>query len=209
MVDIIEELTKQYKNTYVKHTSSDGEVSPLYITGFTMRSNSTIKVYGIFNHNDADNSQVPLTELDLSFPELGLFNVENFCINVIRSASRQWKRAINKQVAIVNSVNQHEMRYLDKSQPALTNPKVLKAIFIPEYPSPEEALNDVIKFKRLSRAFNSRWYISNQINRLNPIVGFKGQPIGWVDSDNIISLPPPAHHLFEELSDYLQCRRIE
>jgi len=170
------------------------------------KTSDDISVLGMFTEN-GDHIRVSIKSLDLSFPELGMFNVENYCLHITRSANRQWKRGISQKVVKIGSVSAAELRYLGKASTPLSNRKVLQPIFTPEYPSPEKVLNDIVKFKRLSRAFNSRWYIANALYRPNPVVGFKGSEVGWVDG-NIVLLPESTHHLFEELSEYLQCRRI-
>jgi hypothetical protein len=73
----------------------------------------------------------------------------------------------------------------------------------------EEALDQVTKLEALARSFCDKYYIGLSINGVDPVIGYKNY--GWcgvVTDNGVVELPAASHHLFEDLSNYVECRRV-
>lgn len=202
--DDLNESERRYSDSYVGYTSDDGEKRPLKIITFRRRDGETkaIGIDGISN----EEIRVSVDNIDWSQPKLGVLNVGNSVVSISRVPARQWRRGISRRNTTLTRPLEREARALRLGAiRSIDNDVVIKEVFNPSYPTPEEALEKVKTFENLSCAFNSRFFFAISGKHTNIGVYYDTYRIGYVNEDDEAVLYDGAGHHFEELSQYMQC----
>lgn len=141
--------------------------------------------------------------LTLRPPQLGLVNVDDAVVYVQRYAERQYRRGLNMRV--LNSICpvDAEMRALGMRSVTIADKKLVKALFFPKHVSADLALASVSKGRKLAVAFNRKYGFGVQRGHKDPFLIYKSVAVAPV-RDGVVRLPRATHHLYEEVSQYVQ-----
>lgn len=205
--DDLSESERRYSDSYVGYTDEEGIKKPLRILTFTGGGSNTSAVgtdpiYG-------GEKSVDVQLIDWRTPKLGAINVDRGVVVVHKVPSRQWKRGlssrnINIHLPLSNEITNLRFRNIRRR---LDNKIVISQLFNPEYPTPEEALQEVKSLECVSRAFNNKFFFGVSSKHENIGVYYDTYRIGYVNQEDEVVLYDGAGHHFEELSQYIQCHK--
>ena len=197
LLDDCHEMTKRYSNTYIGATVEGVQV-PIQVNQFFKDDDSIIYV------QDKDGATHKASDVNLTRPLLGVFNVGKCVVFLSLPAIRQWKRGFILKHTKTECRFYKELDAAHHRTPSPTN--ILKSIYNPQYPSVKESLKDVRSFQTVARAFSPKFYFGFQYNASEILVFYKKWIVGFVNENDEVMLK--SHHLFEELSQYMKVRKI-
>lgn len=204
------DLETRYSNS-VLGRKADDEVLPFMVSTFTEEERGKIYVHGYFAAKTKWSTTLKSFEWKpkewvLDSPKLGLFNIDGVAVHLKRSPRRQYKRAYSvKNITKVDPLDK-EYRYTRRKSIRPDNIGLLKEIFNPNYPSPQEAIEKINSFCYLSIAFNSTFGFGLKRGSAYPVVIYKDNVVGVLIEDEV-ELFKEYEHLREQLSQYVTCRR--
>ncbi|NIP41353.1 MAG: hypothetical protein GWO28_01235 [candidate division Zixibacteria bacterium] len=187
-------------------------VYPLSVVGFS-KDKTAYNVTGSVYTRDGNTVPISVSVDDLVFdkPIGGLFNIRNSVVFATYTPRRQWRRGYRGQNMEIIRPFQTE----ESSAKFTINRRTLDArdfiyqFFAPDYPSVEETIYLVRSLDRLACAFNGKFAIGLKLNAAVPQVYYKYLNVGSLLDDNSVALKREATHVYEELSQYLECHKAE
>jgi len=144
-------------------------------------------------------------EADFSFPKLGAINYDKGVCIVTRNAVRQWRRSLTFRKNVI-SITLIDANVLGMHSKMLTeNAKSVHSMFFPEYYNINEAIELILKKKKVTVALNSRYYIGINLRLPYIYLGYNGYIIGRVRKrDGACLVFPSGTPLIESLSTLVE-----
>lgn len=210
MVDQVRFLNKRFQNVIIgKKPEKEGKkIVPVKVVGFLSddEDNILLRYYNVGGENE---NIVVFKESDylLDCPQVGMLQVGERVVYLRRVPERQWKRGFTENVIRSEPLSNLESRELGYPIARINTKSAVSLIYNPKYLSMENGLSKLSAGKLLSFAISRKFAISLKWDAEFPVVYYKDWVIGWVD-EGVICLPKQVHHIFEELSQYSECRRV-
>lgn len=208
LLDDPDEMTSRWSGTFIGVKKEEG-VLPLLVNSFRKTMSKGYIVEGSYSTNFDEIEKVSVNDLVFKMPSFGVINHDDTTFLIRGIPKRQWKRGFKHTLVLFNDPFQKENSIRNKhfSNRMLTKYDFISSIFNPVYYPINQCINDVREFKALSRAFNNKFAIGIRSGYSNPRVLYKGIDVGGLTSKNIVMLRQNSIHIFEELSQYLECSK--
>ena len=208
MVDEVRFLQQRIQGVVIAKKGKEGvDNTPIRVTRVfdDGEGNAMLRYYKL---DEEKEREVEFVEEDylLDCPQVGMSQVGNSVIYLRRIPERQWKRGYTENVVRADSISYRESREVGLPTIRLMDKRLINFLYNPKYMSMSDGLVSMREGKMFSFAISRKFAIGMNFKAKFPLVFYKEWTVGWVDEDTII-LPPPSHHLFEELSQYTVCRR--
>lgn len=202
MVDVVEELNRQYRDTMVG-VKSDKGIIPFQVQMIEGPKEDPqwfgrIAVGGRFRAVEK-----PLTgdKLCLKFPQVGTVNAGLGTFYISRRPLRQWKRGFKDD--LVDRAAILPETFLELGLRTERGVQYYVNLFNRQYPAPMEALYKVLAEGLISCAFSPRFWFGISPRYDNVVIGYKYWVVGYVDDNGQFKLEKRCQHLKEELSQYI------
>jgi len=211
MVDQVRFLNQRFKDVIIaiKRKSNIGKVIPIRVHKF-LNDDEDGTIIIRYNNIGSDNIvETTFYEDDyiLDCPKVGMVGIGKKTMYLRRIPERQWKRGYNSSIIRGETLCNKENIEMGLNRVNIMNNSIVDAIYNPDYPNFNEALNDMIKGKLLSFPISRKFAVGLNYDAAFPVIYYKEWVVGWVDEGTIM-LPEKTHHLYEELSQYTECRRV-
>lgn len=158
------------------------------------------------------------TEVNISYPSLGLINTNTDVRYVTRAPTRQWRKAYRvegQKFRKLDCTKQIEHQYTIRGRPSplYTSGKydITYYIFNNEYYTIQEALQMIEEGQRISVAINPRVAVSlNLFNVDNYTIYYKNYLVGLLDKETrVLKLLQTYEHLTNDLRFSLEPQDVE
>jgi hypothetical protein len=149
-------------------------------------------------------------DLDFHMPDLGLINFKGYVLNVVRRATKQYRRGFTWKNGVItfNVIEEMLPHYLGKGTAINKTAALVEQIFDPIYFSVEHGLNLLLSGERQTVALNNRYYLSMSTKLPYIYLGFaNGNVIGRVNENTgRCTLFASAAPLLEDVSTIVNVR---
>lgn len=123
-----------------------------------------------FRMTDEDN-------IKFLFPSLGYVNTYHQCIYLSRKSRRLWKVGIVPDNLSIEPIFPNYITHRDE----INNSEALKKLFLNEYPTPKEALDDVLNGQAAARAFSKKFCFGLHAETKEVVLYYQNMPLGHYD----------------------------
>lgn len=209
MVDVVGDLNKRYGHVYIARKGKNGGDSvPIYVESFYTNDEGRI-VLRVYNQAEErfDDEVFVEDNYILGCPQVGMVSDGEKSYYVRRTPDRQWKGGYNKNVIRMGVLCSVEVRELGLNTKVQTDMDIVSFAYNPKYISVDEGIASMGRGKMFSFPISRKFAISQQVKSKYPVVFYKDWIVGWYQ-DGHAHLPENTQHLFEELSQYVACRRV-
>jgi len=207
MVDIVRELNKRLKGSWVG-VKTEKATLPFMVMGFEHTDNGELGIILRDTRKRTTTLKFDENLLVLDCPQLGMVFDGEKTAYIRRIPNRQWKRGYNGDIISVNYLEADGFHHIGLSAKSYEAAAILNFIFNPNYYPFNEAIKLIENGDKFSLPISRKFAISCKMDSQYPVVYYKEWLIGWVEK-GVIQLPTTSHHLYEELSQYAQCKKVE
>ena len=215
--EILQDSAQKYANTTIAKLVGDGfhTAEPFFVNG-TDEGRTRVRFTGqtLFGKDAGwSPAEISIGEADahaylLTVPLLGVFNVRDVTIHLVRHPNRQWQRGYHERVITLSSLNHDEYKWVGKRLPGAQHPDLLWELFNPVYPSCDEAFSLVSSLDYMARAWNRTYHYVMKRTLPHVMVAHNTHIIGY-RIDDVIYLSSNYAHLREELGEFCKLEILE
>jgi len=206
-----------YKNTFVKGTLPDEEeIIPIYVSDFYMGERKDIIANAIaYVDNDTRTRiKLPVKNIDFSLFDRGCINLSSsvFVLNEKSPSTGEFRHRKTLSTGNVDIIDpfKNERLLLHSIPLQLDTKVVLEAIINNTFSSAQEALENVLTFKRLGQAFHPDYFFGLKYKPNSIMIFRRDRMIGRVTEAGSVILKPKVHVLYEELSEFgLDVKKVQ
>lgn len=211
MVDEVRFLNQRFGNVIIAKIGKEGEDNiPIKVDQFYGGGSkgSIILRYGNVNGEEREDTPFKPDDYILDCPRVGMVFAEKRTVYLTRIPDRQWKRGYNGNIIRLEYLCSSEVREMGYRLLNRMETKIVKFVYNPEYIDFNVGMDKLLNNKLFNFPISMKYAVGITSKYKYPIVFYKSWQVGWVDG-GVVFLPKETHHLFEELSQYAECRRVE
>lgn len=180
-----EDINRTYGDTYIGYRVGN-VIQPLRVLESSEEEDNCF--FGILGNNEgSDLYDLNDTDIVLTFPDSGAFNVGREAVHISRHAQRQWHRGIRDRVVRITS----------PTRSSLTSAMV-RSMFNPTYCTKAEAILAIQGGECVGRAVNRNFWITKHPRFKYPVIYFRSCIVGEYKNESFQIESPLIKSLFEE-----------
>jgi len=204
--DEVQDLHARISRVWVGRVTDEGVV-PEYVESFYMGHQNT-PMLRTYDRDAEEHKDYPYVEDEWLFecPQVGMVSDGTSVMYLNRIPERQWKMGYTNNVVRTNQFNHWEIREMRLPMMDVTDQKVLDFVYNPKYTSMADGLSSMDRGDVLGFPLSRTFAVSLKRTAKWPVLHYKEWTVGWVE-DGVACLHEETQHLFEELSQYTECRR--
>jgi len=209
MVDEVAFLNERFGRVIIARKGKDGkENTPIKVSQFyTDDDRRTVLRYQDLGGDRERDELFDEDNYILDCPQVGMTQYGAEVLYLRRVPERQWKRGYTENIVRSEPLVPVEKREVGIGNVRLSNRGIVNFVYNPKYMSIGDGLDGMSKGELFSFALSRKFAIGLKWDSKFPILLYKEWVVGWVEDREVV-LPKQSHHLFEELSQYVVCRRL-
>ena len=195
LLEDMEEFRKRYENTYLFITMN--KIRLLYYVkevkaDYILVYNSSVGTLEL----DRDTE----IELEVAWPEQGLFNFNNGLYWACRIPDRQWRRAISTKNILLSGVVDN---FYDLAPPKVNEDSLIAAFETPVYTSLKQACNQLATTDSWGVALNRKWGVTHTPSPkvTKSFILWRGKRVVGTIKLSSKTIDVRFPHLFQEVRD--------
>jgi len=212
MVDEVRFLNQRFQSVHIGLLPKEdgGKVNPLLVVKFYWGDDPhgiMIRYINIMNNSDTEDHLFNEGDYMLDCPKTGMVQSGKCATYIKRVPDRQWKRGYNTNIIRRTVLSYYEADMSQIRLKGMEHKTTVNSVYNPTHTTLLAGLQGFKDGSLLSFTVSNKFAIGIKRDSKFPILYYKEWEVGWVDGEETI-LPKKSHHLFEELSQYLICRRV-
>lgn len=186
MVDVVTDLNHYYSSTIIGKKEG-GKIIPSYVLEFRgdNKTQEIIYIPKLPNVKKEKRVKFVPSEWILTFPKVGVFNVNDTVVYIERTIRRQWRKSFRGRLVNIYPLFEVEYDYIGRRNYDPESPDVLNNLYNPSYFSFKEAYDLVDSCEHLGAAFSDEFYLGRKIWSDEPVVGYKQHFVGTTDGKTV------------------------